>query len=344
MSSLLTLPNELLWQIASEVAPLGGKKASNLRLVCQRLADITSPMVLGSLEVPAVLTLGNAQVAALLLPPLSGVGAHTTSVKINLGFFGSEIHTLFLQSLPSIQQLHLVGAHVPVPDVLFDLIPALNLTTLILEAVDLSYHQDFATWGAGIKTLSLRECGQAWIVFGRDGAPGSDHFEHQENGLSKIETAAYAIMRLLNWMGDAIENLELSVTAGFEVAESLSALSLRQLTSLTLSTGKVELTDIFTISAYNHLVRLINPTSFPSLTSLFLRGWLDLTDISNLAQRSILDLAVHHQALYLLLGFLRSTKIRVLRLENSEGHAQNVRCIFERVEDGEWETRVNKLW
>ncbi|KAK4699181.1 superoxide dismutase, Fe-Mn family, partial [Phenoliferia sp. Uapishka_3] len=51
-SSLLDLPDELLTNIVQEVAPLGGWKAHNCRLVCRRLCVVATPVTFASIQIP----------------------------------------------------------------------------------------------------------------------------------------------------------------------------------------------------------------------------------------------------------------------------------------------------
>ncbi|KAL8277141.1 hypothetical protein RQP46_010469 [Phenoliferia psychrophenolica] len=419
MTSLLTLPNELLLQIAMEVAPTGGRAAANLRLVCHRLEELVSPIVWSALSFSAKSERRlDALQAALLRNPL--LGAHTTSVKVSIRKGGHEVTALILANLPILKQLHLLGLHGPIPAAIFAIIPSLKLSSLSLENIEVENHGDFQRWGAGITTLSLRGCYEASKIFHGPAAtrPAEQHLiktelwasEH-DNSSSQVwfffetlyacgvetkevilrtnpkedrplvfpetwkdlledkwaghsamsvklqgppahflpstaaapRTAAHAVVALLNWIGDALEKLDLSSGKGFEVPDELLRLSLRRLTSLTLSANKSESDDILTKDTYHHLARFLNSTSFPALTSLSLRGWLDSTDVATLAHQSILDLVDSHKALYRLLDFLRSTTICELRLENSDFHDRwDVRCIFERVGSGDWEMR--KVW
>ncbi|KAL8277140.1 hypothetical protein RQP46_010468 [Phenoliferia psychrophenolica] len=352
MTSLLSLPNELLLQIASEIAPLGGKEAANLRLVCHRLDALVSPIVWSALSFSAQSErrLGGLQ-AAFFRNPLSG--AFTTSVKISIKKGANEVTTAILATLPLLKRLHLCGLHGdgPIPAAIFDLIPSLRLTSLTLEHIVVESHGDFTTWGVGIETLTLRACFEAsredkWAGYTAMSVTLEGHPAHfLASTAARPNTASHAVVTLLNWIGDALETLDLSSGKGFEVSDELLRLSLRRLTSLTLSASVDDHDDILTLDTYGHLVRLLNPTSFPALTSLSLRGWLDSTDVETLSHHSIVDLIDLHNALYLLLDFLRSTTICELRLENSEVHERwDVRCIFERVGNGEWEMRVVRFW
>ncbi|KAL8283328.1 hypothetical protein RQP46_005738 [Phenoliferia psychrophenolica] len=52
-TNLLSLPNELLVRIAREVAPDGGRKAGNLRLVCRHLGRVVAPVAWASVVLPS---------------------------------------------------------------------------------------------------------------------------------------------------------------------------------------------------------------------------------------------------------------------------------------------------
>ena len=50
--SLLSLPDELLVKIGLELAPDGGRRVGNLRLVNHRIANAVTPIAWLSIEIP----------------------------------------------------------------------------------------------------------------------------------------------------------------------------------------------------------------------------------------------------------------------------------------------------
>ncbi|KAL8292142.1 hypothetical protein RQP46_001608 [Phenoliferia psychrophenolica] len=159
--------------------------------------------------------------------------------------------------------------------------------------------------------------------------------------------------KILNWVAsDPLTTLSLSVFGPFYANDVLASLSLPHVQTLVLD---VDSASIITLdgdmiswadtSNYTQVVRFLTLASLPSLTTLHLRGWLEKTGSSNLANVPLHALSTKAPLIYLLLGVLRTTTVVELRLENSSGHAErNVQCIFKREGDGEWSARLVKFW
>ena len=89
-------------------------------------------------------------------------------------------------------------------------------------------------------------------------------------------------------------------------------------------------------ASYAGLISLLSSITTPLLTTLHLRGWLDLTGVATidtLAQSAPhrREIALHLPFLFGLLHILLGTTITTLRLENTEGYTDgNVQYIVER--------------
>ncbi|KAL8291934.1 hypothetical protein RQP46_002192 [Phenoliferia psychrophenolica] len=111
ITSLLSLPNELLIRIGRGVAPEGGRKVGALRLACRRLERAVSHIAWASIYVEAEPSLHNPLIAALLWD-LNGRAARVTSVRWDLPQPDLEcvdVHTAVLSKLRSLKRLHILG-------------------------------------------------------------------------------------------------------------------------------------------------------------------------------------------------------------------------------------------
>lgn len=98
---------------------------------------------------------------------------------------------------------------------------------------------------------------------------------------------------------------------------------------------------------YTPLIRFL--ASFPALTSLHLRGWLDLSGVETLGRLSPAERARDHVCVVGLLAFLRESHVIELRFSYSEGYFAEsdqvpVECVFDRWGDGEWQGRVATIF
>lgn len=145
--TLLSLPNELLARIASDVAPNGGRQAGNLRLTCRHLSLIVAPVVWASLRIPADVDTQNTIMAGVIRER-KGFTRSVKSVRYALPTAAApgSIHlaaTVFTM-LPNLARLHVFGraaGEIPVlvlPVELWDAFSDMSaLDTLVLHDVDL---------------------------------------------------------------------------------------------------------------------------------------------------------------------------------------------------------------
>ncbi|KAK4699980.1 hypothetical protein P7C70_g6272, partial [Phenoliferia sp. Uapishka_3] len=157
-----------------------------------------------------------------------------------------------------------------------------------------------------------------------------------------------AVAQILNWIGGTgalLNDLSLPVGKTFVVHEELLSMSLSKLETLKLVTKSEDpyqlLPDLLSTETFQQLARFITPATFPRLKSLHLRGWIDTSTASAVANTSRSRLPVEQMVVFLLLGFLRSTTLREVRFENSAGHSEvGSQCVFWREGKGEWEKRL----
>ncbi|KAL8283410.1 hypothetical protein RQP46_005820 [Phenoliferia psychrophenolica] len=356
-TSLLSLPNELLVKIARVVAPDGGRKAGNLRLVCRHLGDVVAPVTWASIVLPTDAD-GLDELGDELLHNRTGHTSLVNSVRYNKPAFQPRGIVQALKALPSLRRLHLAGTSegqeglfVPKHGLLKGLKRIQNLQ---LDYVDLDNLFDIASWAPSVSTLSHFRCANAHLPF-RDSAnqiQGNLEFEVRTKpflfkltGATKLfkhsppnDPAAPLIVQILNWVARGpLTTLALPVFGTFFANDALSNLSLPRVQTLVL--------DADSISNYTQLARFLTLASLPILSTLHLRGWFEGTGASKLAQIVTEDLPAEAPLIYLLLGVLRKTAVVELRLENSVDHAESdVQCIFSRDGSGEWESRLARFW
>ncbi|KAL8292359.1 hypothetical protein RQP46_001825 [Phenoliferia psychrophenolica] len=168
-TSLLSLPNELIVKIAREVAPYGGRKAGNLRLVCRHLGRVVAPVTWASIVLPAR-TVALEDLTNEMLNNRTGHISLITSVRYNKPRRQSPIVVTALRSLPSLRRLHLCGRgddndgiFVPEHDLLLG--GWRNLIALHLEHVNLGSHFELPTWAPSLSTLVIERCYNAQDSF-----------------------------------------------------------------------------------------------------------------------------------------------------------------------------------
>ncbi|KAL8279658.1 hypothetical protein RQP46_007971 [Phenoliferia psychrophenolica] len=171
-TNLLSLPIEILSKIASDVAPNGGAKAGDLRLVCKALNAVATRTVMSSLHCPADSERGGELLAAILsgdCPPDS------TSLRLDLDGFGvgySILAVAFaaIRKLPGLKRLHVAGnsgeggflEEMP-PTILaavHNFCPA--LTALSIEDLDIS---EFSKWAPQVRNIDIINC-DGWSGLG----------------------------------------------------------------------------------------------------------------------------------------------------------------------------------
>ncbi|KAK4699205.1 hypothetical protein P7C70_g7060, partial [Phenoliferia sp. Uapishka_3] len=81
---LLELPNELIAQIAWEVAPLGGGRVGNLRLVNSRICTIASPILFSSIQLTEATQRGYNSLESAIRNDQMGVRKAATSIRYDI--------------------------------------------------------------------------------------------------------------------------------------------------------------------------------------------------------------------------------------------------------------------
>ncbi|KAL8292125.1 hypothetical protein RQP46_001591 [Phenoliferia psychrophenolica] len=172
-----------------------------------------------------------------------------------------------------------------------------------------------------------------------------------------INPGASILIRILNWVAlGPLTSLTLPVFGSFWASDAdFAHLSLPRVETLVLDVDPTSLdapskdllisADRDLMSNYTQLARFLTITSLPKLSTLHLRGWFEETGTSTLAQTSIETLTTGAPLIYLLLGFLRTTTVKELRMENSIGHPDaDEQAVFSREGEGEWTVRMAKFW
>ncbi|KAL8283380.1 hypothetical protein RQP46_005790 [Phenoliferia psychrophenolica] len=287
-TSLFSLPNELLIRIAREVAPDGGRKAGNLRLVCGRLGGVLATVTWASIVLPTDLA-GLDEIGDELLNNRTGHNSLVISVRYNKPAFQPRVIVQALKALSSLRRLHLAG--------------------------------------------TLADGGL--FDFGGRKEP----FSFELTGATKLFThslpndpGAPVIVRILNWVAlGPLSTLTLPVFGTFFANDVLATLSLPRVKTLVLDVDPTSLAtpvqDLLpsgdSLNNYAQLVRFLKLASTPSLSTLHLRGWFDRTGVVGIGNTPIHDLPADSPLIFSLLGFLRTTTVVELRLENSLGHEES---------------------
>ncbi|KAL8283365.1 hypothetical protein RQP46_005775 [Phenoliferia psychrophenolica] len=351
-TNLLSLPNELLVKIARDVAPDGGRKAGYLRIVCRHLGRVVAPVSWASIVLPTDLD-GLDKIADELTHNRTGHTSFITSVRYNRPDHQLLFVASALKALPSLRRLHLAGTDasmkglfVPMHDLLGTWA---SLETLQLDYVDLKSSQNLNAWAPNVTSLSIDFFSARKEPFSLYLAGATKLFKDSPPN----DPAAPLIVRLLNWVSSGpLETLSLPVIGTFFANDALATLSLPRVQTLvldvdptSLATPSRDLMALADSSNYAQLARFLTIASLPILSTLHLRGWIEATGASTLSESSIETLTTKAPLIYLLLGFLRTTTVKELRLENSIGHAESdVQCIFSREGSGEWKSRLARFW
>ncbi|KAL8279657.1 hypothetical protein RQP46_007970 [Phenoliferia psychrophenolica] len=224
-TTLLSLPTEILSQIASDLAPNGGAFAGPLRLVCRALNAVATRTVMSSLHCISDSKPGGELLAAIL----SGEALLAcTSFRLDLdGLAGANAAILAvavaaIRKLRHINHLHLVGnldksGVDELPAGLMMAIPSFSptLTTLSIEEFDMSEARDPHIWAPHVRNLSLTRC-DGWYGFVGEATPSIapplaklelDGFFSDTNG---DEVEASDTMSLLAWAAPHVESISLS--------------------------------------------------------------------------------------------------------------------------------------
>ncbi|KAK4698952.1 hypothetical protein P7C70_g7317, partial [Phenoliferia sp. Uapishka_3] len=112
--SLLNLPDELLSNIAHELAPLGGRKAQFLRLVNHRLRRTASPILFSAILIPDQPLEHNDELLAALLDDEHEIRDTAISVVYHFRADGSCVAALALGTLVKVERVVLRGLDIDV--------------------------------------------------------------------------------------------------------------------------------------------------------------------------------------------------------------------------------------
>ncbi|KAK4702794.1 hypothetical protein P7C70_g3428, partial [Phenoliferia sp. Uapishka_3] len=175
-------------------------------------------------------------------------------------------------------------------------------------------------------------------------------FHAEYNPTRHLTTSTYMVLFLASVGCSKLPKLCLPVTKSFDVNPVFLTLRMPTLKYLGLCSPPralyEEKPDLLNAATFPPLSKLLSSSIFPSLHTLHLIGWLDSTGIASLATILPEDLAGTNVYVFGLLGHLKTQKIGILILENSNGHPDGEeKCIFERdVELGEWTVRLVRHW
>ncbi|KAL8292143.1 hypothetical protein RQP46_001609 [Phenoliferia psychrophenolica] len=363
-TSLLSLPNELLVKIARDVAPDGGRKAGNFRLANRGLGRLIAQVTWASVVLPITDLDALDEFANELSYDRTGNTSLITSLRYNRPARQLRLVVSAIKGLPSLRRLHLAGtgpkAGLFVP--LHDLLGTWNtLEALQLDYVDLTSIWEMRTWAPNVSSLGMVGCRSSHAPFRTDATcKPSNPFSLKLAGASKLfrdspptDPAASFIVRLLNWISlGPLTTLCLPVIGTFFAPDVLASLSLPSVQTLVIDVDPTSLTatdqDLLSpgdTSNYIQLLRFLKLAALPSLSTLHLQGWLNVTGVAKLGLIPISDLPAESLTVYALLGFLRTTTVVELKLENSVGHAESdVQCIFTRDGEGDWTSRLARFW
>ncbi|KAL8283396.1 hypothetical protein RQP46_005806 [Phenoliferia psychrophenolica] len=252
-TNLLSLPTELLIKIARDVAPHGGRKAGNLRLVCRHLDCVVAPVTWASIVLPTDAD-GLQEIATELLNDRTENTSYITSVRYNVPETQLRRIVVALKALPALRRLHLVGTS----DELFvprhDLLGSFpEIDNLCLEYVDLDSMWDLKAWAPNVTSLELVNCDKADAPFFNDDdiyciGISTDFnlrtmpFSFTLAGATKLfghsppnDPGAPVIVRILNWIAvGPLTTLTLPVFDMFFANDALANLSLPRVQDLVL--------------------------------------------------------------------------------------------------------------
>ncbi|KAL8283397.1 hypothetical protein RQP46_005807 [Phenoliferia psychrophenolica] len=304
-TNLLSLPTELLIKIARDVAPQGGRKAGNLRLVCRHLGRVIAPITWASIVLPTDLE-GLDEIGDVLLNDRTGHRSYITSVRYNKPRKQLRKIVAALKALPALRRLHLAGT---TSNELFDFGSRTEPFSLKLAGAT----KLFANSPPNDPAVTLVVRILNWVSLGPLNTLNLSVFE-----------AFFANDALANLSLPRVRELVLEVDADKE-----------QLF------GTV---DSAMIRNCEQLVRFLKIASHPSLSTLRLRSWFSVSKITNLGLSPPCVLPAE-SPLVGVLDFLRTTTVMELRMESSIGETEvEVQCIFSREVGGEWSSRLARFW
>ncbi|KAK4705548.1 hypothetical protein P7C70_g654, partial [Phenoliferia sp. Uapishka_3] len=166
--------------------------------------------------------------------------------------------------------------------------------------------------------------------------------------------ATQVFLDLFNFIGQSgIEELSIPLRQTFIYDPIWSNLSFPNLRKLELACETApdpdDIYDVFTAETYHSLISFLS--SFPSLTSLHLVGWLDETGLA-LGFLSHSELARDFVLVIGLLAFLRDSQMLEVRFSLSKKHpeitlmaGETCECVFERKSRrDEWVGRLARFW
>ncbi|KAK4701321.1 hypothetical protein P7C70_g4912, partial [Phenoliferia sp. Uapishka_3] len=434
VACLLDLPDETLASIARAVAPLGGRKAQNLRLVNRRLSTIATPIFFASIAIPDQTSPEYDELFGSLFANRRGIKVAATSLAYRLspdgkdftpaaglGFLANlqrlslsavhkqELPTIIGEALVQLPQLHTLSlANLHISRKAYPIGTLLGRCRSQVEHLVLNRTAGDGVFGHREKddtTVYLPHVApQVLEVYNPQVAKGrletryivfalfaccesarhivlewkeakanvsdnlllgrvlSDNaktlriqglkplFDRHTYPAAHLATSEY-MAKFLDWVGKShLPQLYLPVSTSFEFDPAIFNFRMPNLKYLGLSTcgsaAYEEKPDLLNHETFPSVLAFLKASSFPSLHTLHLIGWLDASGIATLATTSPKDLFATNLYLFGLLGFLRLKKINTLILENSDGHPDGQeKCVFEKVgKSDEWSVRLARYW
>ncbi|KAK4695908.1 hypothetical protein P7C70_g8467, partial [Phenoliferia sp. Uapishka_3] len=175
------LPDEMLAKIARSVAPFGGRKAQNLRLVNRHLSTIATPIFFASISIPDQSSDTYVELLASLLGNSHGIKNFATSIAYQIHEDGHATAAATIRSLVNLRRVSLSGSspHSVLTKVLqkaLASLPRLNTLSLSDFRVDLPPYTDGALLKrcTKVRHLILRKMKEDGVFASRWGADNPD--------------------------------------------------------------------------------------------------------------------------------------------------------------------------
>ncbi|KAK4701524.1 hypothetical protein P7C70_g4706, partial [Phenoliferia sp. Uapishka_3] len=219
MTTLLALPNELLFKIASLVAPNGGRKARHLSLVCRHFATIVAPITWSQIIVPEDYD-GQDELLSALIDTASGRASRVTSLHLPITYGGTprpiKSWAAVLKLLPNLERLHISGVskqeYMPTP-IQLAIASLPRLTTLRFERLILAKCMRLVDWAPTVKSIEAKNCrGYNVFYFGEDGTVG---------GIVKANLKNVYVDRVATEEESRTRGLVYTLAAGVDTLEEL---------------------------------------------------------------------------------------------------------------------------
>ncbi|KAL8279666.1 hypothetical protein RQP46_007979 [Phenoliferia psychrophenolica] len=326
-TNLLSLPTEILTQIASDVAPHGGAKAGHLRLVCKTLNAVARRTVLSSLRC----NVNSESIAGLLRTILldgSALNAIVTSFRVDLdpnNSMSSRIAPLAaaaIQKLVRLERLDMLSISAKTDDVHL-CIKCFNLE--MISRLELSKIVTLEIWiNSPLETLHISGLALMWDSTNPQG-------RHVLPFLKAISSTKLHTLTLPIVIMDIIEDI-------------FRGLVMPTVTTLCLENEWDRVPIPLNLDSFDLLSSLLL-ASFPNLEVLQLHGW-DQDGPRAIGQIAPAWLVLHYPMVYLLLALLATyTKVVAVSIRGNEYIDRNYEVQFWRGGGSmEWSSEVFLLF